>query len=82
VRASKFSERSLTGIEPVAVAIPEAMRLTGRSRSGLYDAIGRGELDAVKDGSRTLITMASIRRRQAALPRAKIKKAKRRGAES
>ena len=62
-----------SGVEPLAVLIPETMRLTGKSRSGVYDAIGRGELDAVKDGARTLVTVASIRRRQAALPRAKIK---------
>jgi hypothetical protein len=64
--------------DPITVAIPEAMRLTGMSRSGIYEAIGSGNLDGVKDGSRTLITMASIRRRQAALPPAKIKPAARR----
>jgi hypothetical protein len=68
-----------------AVTIPEAARLTargGRRRkrkkgkgyyyegaSSIYEMIDRGELEAVKDGSRTLITMESIRRRMAALPR-------------
>jgi hypothetical protein len=60
--------------EPIAVPIKEAQRLLGdKSRSEVYIAIGRGELDAVKDGQKTLITVASIRRRQAALPPAKIK---------
>jgi hypothetical protein len=61
-------------LEPFAVPIPEAQRLCGdKCRSSLYDAISRGELDAVKDGQKTLITLASNRRRQANLPPAKIK---------
>jgi excisionase family DNA binding protein len=57
---------------PFTVTIKTASLLTGISRSRIYEAIGRGELDAVKDGERTLITMASIERRQSALPKAKI----------
>jgi excisionase family DNA binding protein len=56
----------------ITVSIKTASQLTGISRSKIYDAIGRGELDAVKDGERTLITVESLERRQAALPRAKI----------
>jgi hypothetical protein len=63
-------------IRPLTIGIEAAKAITGISRSSIYEAIGRGELDAVKDGDRTLITMASIERRQAALPRAKIKPAK------
>jgi hypothetical protein len=63
---------------PLTVGIEAAKAITGISRSSIYEAIGRGELDAVKDGDRTLITMASIERRQAALPRAKIKPPRRR----
>jgi hypothetical protein len=68
-------QRSQTPVlEPTHVSIPEARRLTGgKSRTSLYTAIARGELDAVKDGTKTLITLASIRRRQANLPPAKIK---------
>src|SRR5260370_38773534 len=57
---------------PFTVTIKTASLLTGVRRSRIYEAIGRGELDAVKDGERTLITMASIERRQSALPKAKI----------
>jgi hypothetical protein len=63
-----------SGSKPFAVDIPEALRLLGgMSRSSLYVAIGRGELEAVKDRSRTLITTASIEARQRALPAAQIK---------
>ena len=57
-------------LKPRAVPIPKARWLLG---SQVYVMLGRGELDAVKDGSRTLITLESIERRQAALPTAKFK---------
>jgi hypothetical protein len=59
-------------LEPITVTIPQCMRVTGKSRSAIYEAIGRGELEAVKDGKLTLITFKSIKRRQAELPPAKI----------
>ncbi len=60
-------------LKPFAVSLRETERLTAKSRSSIYEAIGRGELDAIKDAGRTLITIESIERRQAALPRATIK---------
>jgi Helix-turn-helix domain len=60
-------------LRPLMLGIKATCLLIGISRSSVYEAIGNGELDAVKDGDRTLITMESIERRQAALPRAKIK---------
>jgi hypothetical protein len=63
-------------LRPLTVGIKAAEIITGISRSSIYEAIAHGELDAVKDGDRTLITMASIERRQAALPRAAIKPTK------
>jgi hypothetical protein len=63
-----------SALKPIAVPVPEAQRLCGdKCRSSLYDAIARGELEAVKDGAKTLITLESIERRQANLPPAKIK---------
>jgi excisionase family DNA binding protein len=59
--------------KPITVSVQECARIIGISRSMIYEAIGRGELAAHKDGDRTLISMASIERRQAALPKAKIK---------
>jgi hypothetical protein len=64
-------------LQPLTVSIKTAQALTGKSRSALYESIGNGQLDAVKDGKRTLITWESIQRRQNALPRAVIKPARR-----
>lgn len=68
-----------TSIKPFAVPIPEAARLLGfgrkpgGGRSSINEALARGELEAVKDGSRTLVTMESIERRAASRPRAVFK---------
>ncbi len=63
-------------LEPTHVTIPEACRLSGdESRSGIYNALGRGELRAIKCGKRILIELASIRERLANCPPARIKPA-------
>ncbi len=49
-------------IEPLTVRIPVAVQITGIGRSKLYELISAGELDVVKIGASTLITMASLRR--------------------
>ena len=57
--------------EAALVTIEEARRLSGNeSRSSFYRALAAGELDAVKRGRRTLVSVASIRRRLDALPKA------------
>jgi len=61
-------------LKPYAVDIPDARKLMGnKSRSGVYEAAARGEVDFVKDGKKTLVVLASIERRQAALPPANVK---------
>jgi hypothetical protein len=56
-------------LKPYAVSIPVAQSLMGdKSRSEVYEARARGEVDFVKDGKKTLVVLASIERRQAALP--------------
>jgi hypothetical protein len=66
-------------IKPLAVSVAEAARLQGfgrkpgGGRNSVYSQIARGEVDAFKDGAKTLITVESIERRQAALPRIKPK---------
>jgi hypothetical protein len=66
-------------IKPFAVPIPEAARLlgwgrkAGGGRSSINEALARGELEAVKDGRRTLVTMKSIEHRAASRPRAVFK---------
>jgi hypothetical protein len=61
-------------LEPLAVPVPTAGHLLGdKSNSEIYEAIGRGDLVALKDGRKTLITLQSIRAYITALPRASIK---------
>ncbi len=40
---------------PARATIPDWCSLSGMSRSGTYEALGRGDLRAVKLGARTLI---------------------------
>jgi hypothetical protein len=61
------------GLEPLTLTIEQTQQVTGESRSQIYARLGRGEYEAVKSGSRTLILFESIKRRIAALPPAKIK---------
>jgi hypothetical protein len=67
----------MSEIKPFAVSVTEAARLQGHGRkpgggrTHIYGQIERGELEAIKDGPRTLIIYESIERRQAALPRIK-----------
>lgn len=48
-------------IEPISVRIPDAVRLTGLSRSRIYELIKTGEIEIVKVGSSTLIPVDSLR---------------------
>jgi hypothetical protein len=60
--------------EPFAVELKVARSLLGGAAySRIYAMLARGELDAIKDGKRTLITTESIRRRQQSLPKAKFR---------
>ena len=66
--------RSFGPIPPVAVPIADAQKiLGGKSRSQIYEAIGRGELVAVKDGNKTLITTELIKGYVSRLKPAQIK---------
>lgn len=49
------------GAEPLAVRIPDAVRMTGIGRSKLYELIASGELDTIKVGRCTLVPMESLR---------------------
>jgi len=63
---------TLESLSPLMDAIPrlQAQAVLHMGHNKLYELLRRGELDAVKDGSKTLITIESIRRYQAARPRA------------
>ncbi len=57
--------------EAALVSIEEGRRMSGNeSRSSFYRALAAGEMDAVKRGRRTLVSVDSIRRRLDALPKA------------
>jgi hypothetical protein len=67
----------MTATEPLAVRLPEAVRLSGLSRSELYRRASRGEIVLLKCGASTLVDMNTLRAVVAALPRAAIRLAKR-----
>src|ERR1700683_3914199 len=63
-------------LKPIAVKIETArVLLAGKARSQIYELIARGELEALRDGTRTLITTSSIDRYMAALPPARFGRA-------
>jgi hypothetical protein len=47
--------------EPISVRIPEAVRLTGLSRSRIYELMKSGDIEYSKVGSSTLILVRSLR---------------------
>ena len=65
-RLDKLGNKTMN--QPIAVTIPEAVRLSGRSRSAVYEALAKGELPARKAGRRTLILYADLQAYIAALP--------------
>jgi excisionase family DNA binding protein len=57
-----MTTRSESGIgEPISVKIPEAVRLTGLSRSRIYELMRSGDIEFAKVGSSTLILVESLR---------------------
>jgi excisionase family DNA binding protein len=64
-------------MEPIGLSIAETGRVLGGegsrlSRATIYRMIARGELEAFKLGSRTLITVASIERCATNAPRLRV----------
>lgn len=61
-------------LTPFAVPLKKARELLGnKAVSEIYLAAGRGELEFLKDGAKTLVTVASIDRYMRSLPPAQIK---------
>jgi hypothetical protein len=60
-------------LDPIALRMPEAVRISGLSRSEIYRRAGRGEIILLKCGSSTLVEFASLRAAVQTLPRAVIK---------
>jgi hypothetical protein len=48
-------------IEPISVRITDAIRITGLSRSRIYELIKAGDLEIIKVGASTLVLVASLR---------------------
>lgn len=57
-----MSAGKIAPAEPISVKIPEAVRLTGLSRSRIYELMRSGDIDYAKVGSSTLILVDSLRR--------------------
>ncbi len=53
---------------PLAVTIPQAVKLTGMSRSAIYEALKRQDITARKAGRRTLLMLADLEAYLASLP--------------
>ena len=53
---------------PIAVTIPEAVKLTGMSRTAIYEALRKQEISARKAGRRTLIAFVDLEAYLAGLP--------------
>lgn len=53
---------------PIAVTIPDAVKVSGMSRTSIYEALKRGDLSARKAGRRTLISFADLQAYLASLP--------------
>ncbi|MCA3632094.1 MAG: helix-turn-helix domain-containing protein [Methylobacterium sp.] len=53
---------------PITVTIPEAVKVTGISRTSIYEALKRGDLTAKKAGRRTLISYPDLQAFLASLP--------------
>ena len=57
-----LGERPATSLEPISVRIPEAVRMTGLSRSAIYELMRDGDIEFAKVGRSTLIPVDSLRR--------------------
>ena len=58
-RCSKVTKSN--GAEPLAVRIPDAVRMTGLGRSKLYELIASGDLETIKIGRCTLVTVDALK---------------------
>lgn len=54
----KIDPRSM----PICVRVPQAVRLTGISRSRIYELLKSGDIEYVKVGNSTLILVESLHR--------------------
>lgn len=55
-------------MDPIALKVPDAVRVSGLSRSAIYEAMRTGAIPAKKAGRRTLIRLADLDSYLASLP--------------
>ncbi len=67
-QTAKPQNHSTDANAPIAAPINEACRLSGFSRSEIYRRLAAGDIAAIKNGSRTLVLVASLRAYIEALP--------------
>jgi excisionase family DNA binding protein len=60
--AAALAELAPLPIEPIAVRVAMAVRLTGIGRSTLYELIKSGEIETVKVGRSTLIPYRCLKK--------------------
>ena len=63
-----FQRLREASLDPIALPINETVTFSGMSRSAVYRELATGNLRAVKQGSRTLVLVESIRAHLASLP--------------
>jgi hypothetical protein len=61
-------------MEPIAVRLPEATRISGLSKSEIYRGARRGEIILLKNGRSTLVVVNSLRSTLEKLPRAVLRR--------
>jgi hypothetical protein len=64
-------------LKPIGLSIPETGKALGGegdplSRATIYRMIGRGDLEAIKIGARTLVTTSSLEALAAGAPRLEV----------
>lgn len=48
-------------VEQIAMSVAETARVSGLSRSTVYELINSGDLESVKEGGRRLVLVESVR---------------------
>ena len=63
MRRRRESPGGTSSIEtvPISVRVPQALAMTGFSRSRLYELIKSGEIEIAKDGNCTFVLVESLR---------------------
>lgn len=57
-------------VEPILCSVPQGCQMLGVGTQGMYDLMGAGLVKAVKNGTRTLLVVESLKAYAASLPAA------------